>query len=95
MVKAKGLFEEKKVNRVTYSGKRSLHCRVSLEDIPETLEQYKFVWDRLNELLFEGKADRACSNPARLTKKPFAVRQDNGVEQKALICLSKSVSDFQ
>ena len=81
--RAKKLFEDKVINRAVYSGSKSIHCRITLMDEPENKEEYKYIWKKLNELYFENKADKACSNPARLTRMPNAIRS-NGVKQERL-----------
>jgi hypothetical protein len=68
------------INRVVFSGSKSYHCIVSLNVSLEG-DSYKWMWGFLNENLFEGLADKACSNPARRTRKPKVIRQDTGVEQ--------------
>lgn len=72
-----------KINRIVFSGSKSLHCRITIADEPENKVQYKFIWNQLNDYLFDSKADKACSNPARLTRMPNAIR-DNGIEQTRL-----------
>jgi hypothetical protein len=68
------------INRVVFSGSKSYHCIVTInEDLKS--EDYKFMWGFLNENLFEGKADKACSNPARRTRKPEVIRKDTGLKQ--------------
>lgn len=91
--RAKRLFENRIINRAVYSGSKSIHCRITVEDVPEDKREYKFVWGKLNEAYFEGKADRACSNPARLTRMPNA-RRSNGVKQQRLH-LSNEVLNFE
>jgi hypothetical protein len=81
--RAKSLFENKVVNRAVFSGSKSVHCRITLNDEPDNKEQYKYIWKKLNEMYFENKADKACSNPARLTRMPNAIRS-NGIKQERL-----------
>jgi len=90
--RAKTLFENKIINQVVYSGGKSIHCRISLIDEPDNKEQYKFIWKILNDKYFQGKADRACSNPARLTRMPNAIRS-NGIKQNRLF-LSNELLNF-
>lgn len=70
--------------RITFSGNHSLHHII--EFAPKWEDQcahlYKEIHLVLNEMLFNGDADPACSNPARLTRRPGAVRSDNGNLQK-------------
>ena len=63
--------------RATYSGGKSVH--VILEFEPELEEicktYYKEIWAACNQLFFNGEADKACANPARLTRRPNAMRE--------------------
>lgn len=71
------------LTRVTFSGSKSLHCIVQFCDSDEETcrDYYKPIWHRLNRVFFRGKADRACANPARLTRRPGGIRSDTGLEQ--------------
>jgi hypothetical protein len=91
--RAKKLFDEGIVNRAVYSGGKSIHCRITLSNPPDNKEEYKYIWKKLNETYFENKADSACSNPARLTRMPNAVRSSNGKKQERLH-LSNRTLDF-
>jgi hypothetical protein len=62
------------INRVVYSGKKSYHSRITLYDEPKNKEEYKFAHNYLNEKLFDNKADKQCSNPSRLTRRPNVIR---------------------
>ena len=86
--RAKYLFEKQIVNRVVHSGGKSIHCRITIYDEPNDKIEYKFLWNRLNELYFENKADKACSNPARLTRMPNSIRS-NGIKQERLFLSNK------
>lgn len=66
------------VNRVVFSGNKSFHCRITINKDPEDISHYKWLWNKLNNKYFAGTADRACSNPSRLTRKPNGVRIKNG-----------------
>ena len=66
------------LNRVVFSGNKSLHCRITINEEPEDTYHYKWLWSRMNDKFFGGLADRACANPARLTRKPNGVRIKNG-----------------
>jgi hypothetical protein len=72
------------INRIVDSGSKSIHCRVTLEDAPESKEEYVFCWKILNEKLFNNSADTNCSNPARLTRHPRGLRRDNNKIQTLL-----------
>lgn len=76
--RASFLIEKKIINRVVFSGNKSLHCRITINEDPENLEHYKWIWGKLNDKFFAGIADRACANPSRLTRKPNGVRIKNG-----------------
>lgn len=68
--------------RATFSGSKSVHVIFEFtQDLEEICSQhYKEIWAAINELFFNNQADRACANPARLTRRPGATR-DNGAEQ--------------
>jgi hypothetical protein len=68
------------INRVVFSGSKSYHCILTINDDLNG-DSYKWMWNFLNENLFEGLADKACSNPARRTRKPGIIRKDTGLEQ--------------
>ena len=76
--RASFLKEKKVLNRIVFSGNKSLHCRITINEDPENIEHYKWLWGKLNDKFFAGTADRACANPARLTRKPNGVRIKNG-----------------
>lgn len=83
-IMVKNLVKRGIVNRVVYSGGKSLHCRVTVEDKIENADEYRFIWKQLNIIYFNGKADPQCSNPARFTRKPEGFRIDKGKVQKLL-----------
>lgn len=68
--------------RATFSGSKSVHVIFQFEDALEDIckEHYKDIWTACNKLFFDNEADTACANPARLTRRPGAIR-DNGEEQ--------------
>lgn len=66
------------INRWVFSGSKSIHMRITISHNPQSVEEYKYIWDFLNEKYFDEKADRACSNPARLTRKLGGYRADKG-----------------
>lgn len=75
--RASFLKDKKILNRIVFSGNKSLHCRITINEDPENIEHYKWLWGKLNDKFFAGMADRACANPARLTRKPNGVRTKN------------------
>lgn len=76
------LIKEKVINRCVFSGSKSLHNRVTINFEPESKEEYKWIFTKLNEKYFDGKADKACSNLSRFTRKPNGYRKDKGKVQK-------------
>lgn len=90
------LFEQKKIaeankskiNRVVFSGNKSLHCRITINYEPQSKEEYKWIFTRLNNMIFSGKADKACGNPARLTRKPNGFRIEN--HKRQIVCWSSN-----
>ena len=85
---AKDMVHQGFANRAVFSGHKSVHIRVTVDIEPESVEEYKFIWDRINQLHFSGKADRQCAEPNRKTRRPGGVR--DGVEQ-TLICEGSGV----
>lgn len=82
---AKKLSEEHIINRVVYSGSKSLHMRVTVAQAIANKEEYKFIWRQLNAKYFDGHADKACANPARLTRKLGGIRQGTGKKQAGML----------
>lgn len=76
------LIKEKVINRCVFSGSKSLHNRVTINFEPESKEEYKWIFAKLNEKYFDGKADKACSNLSRFTRRPNGYRKDKGKVQK-------------
>lgn len=76
------LIREKVINRCVFSGSKSLHNRITINFEPESKEEYKWIFTKLNEKYFDGKADKACSNLSRFTRKPNGYRKDKGKVQK-------------
>jgi len=68
--------------RITDSGNKSIHVIVSSHGA-KNAEEYKIMWGKINNKFFGGKADKACAEPARLTRSPGAIR-DNGNKQELL-----------
>ena len=78
--------------RATFSGSKSVHVIFQFEDALEDVcrEHYKDIWAACNKLFFNNEADTACANPARLTRRPGAFR-DNGVDQKLLYIMPENI----
>jgi len=74
---------KKRGTRIVDSGNKSIHVVVSVSNPPKNVEDYKIMWNKMNNNFFDGKADKACAEPARLTRSPNAVR-DNGNVQTLL-----------
>ena len=74
------------ITRCVYSGSKSLHMIIQFPDDWEITckDNYKEIWQILNQILFERKCDYACSNPSRLTRRPGAYRADTKKLQKLL-----------
>jgi hypothetical protein len=62
------------INRVIFSGGKSLHCRVTIKDEPKTREEYKFAWHEINKTYFNELMDKACANPERIGRKANVIR---------------------
>lgn len=74
------------ITRCVYSGSKSLHIVIQFDDDWESTckDNYKEIWNILNSILFDNRCDCACSNPSRLTRRPYAIRADNKKEQKLI-----------
>ena len=83
------------INRVVFSGNKSYHCRITINEEPESIEHYKWLWNKLNDKYFSIAADKACSNPARLTRKPNGIRtlKDGKQVIQRLCYKSKNIID--
>ena len=83
------------INRAVFSGSKSIHCRITVNRLIETNEEYKYIWKQLNDTYFDGYADEACSNPNRLTRNPNGVRiNKNGTKVQKLLYASNKVIDI-
>jgi hypothetical protein len=69
--------------RIVDSGNKSIHVIIQLRNAVPNIETYKLYWNYINSHYFDGKADRACGEPSRLTRTPNAIR-DNGNIQTLL-----------
>lgn len=69
----------------TYSGGKSIHWIISLEDPITTEKEYRKVIERLHKAL-GGKAyvDVACKNPSRFSRFPNVPRHDKDGKQQSL-----------
>lgn len=74
---------------VVFSGSKSLHFVLSLEQPVPTYEQYMDISRRLHRLITH--ADHSSKNPSRLSRLPFRVRPDTGKMQE-LIYLGSRIS---
>lgn len=79
---ANELAKQGVIVRATDSGNKSIHCIVEFDSACEDIcrEYYKEIWHTINEMYFSGKADKACANPARLTRRPGAERSNGNVQ---------------
>lgn len=90
--RANNLRDKKMAVRATFSGSKSVHVIFEFDHALEDkcAAYYKEIWSACNQLFFNNEADKACANPARLTRRPGAIR-DNGVEQTLLYDLPANV----
>lgn len=63
------------IKRVTYSGSKSFHIVVETDYDAKDTDEYKAIWKYFEQKYFPG-CDKACANPARLTRCPGAYRFD-------------------
>ena len=66
----KKLYDKHILYRATYSGSKSIHIIIVVEDEPDNMDEYKFVWHYMNEQLELNGADNHCSENSRLTRRP-------------------------
>lgn len=79
----KAIIEDSKLpyTLITFSGNKSLHVIISLETPLANKTEYALLVHRLYQKF--PTCDKSTKNPSRLSRTPFAVR-DNGVVQKVL-----------
>jgi hypothetical protein len=70
------------ISTLTYSGGKSLHGLIVLQEPLQALTAYKHLASRL--LLALPQADKACRNPSRLSRLPGRIRPDTGKMQELL-----------
>lgn len=68
----KRLYDKKILYRATYSGSKSIHMIIVVQDEPDNMDEYKFLWHYMNEQLELNGADNRCSENSRLTRRPGA-----------------------
>lgn len=69
------LIQMKVLFRAVYSGSKSIHMILCIDDEPLDIDEYKFVWNWLNEGFRLGGADNKCSDNSRLTRRPNVMRK--------------------
>lgn len=68
---------------IVFSGKKSIHVIISLQESLKTIEEYKNLTKRIyNKLGGKDFVDTSVGNPSRLSRTPGAMR--DGVEQRLL-----------
>lgn len=74
------------ITRCVYSGSKSIHMIIEFPAEYEDFckENYREVWEYINDNVFDGKCDTQCRNPSRLTRRPGVIRKDTGKEQTLL-----------
>jgi hypothetical protein len=77
------------VSTVVYSGGKSYHFIISLEEPLSSLQEYKNIAKRLHKLLT--KADSTTKNPSRLSRLPNRIRPETGDRQR-LYYLGKRIN---
>lgn len=78
--------------RATMSGSKSVHVILEFEKAlePYCRQYYKEIWAACNKIFFNNEADKACANPARLTRRPGAIRV-GGKTQKLLYNMPENI----
>lgn len=64
---------------LTYSGGKSLHAIIALNESVATSDEYRKLFRTINDVLF--MIDPSCINPSRLTRIGGATRVESGVKQ--------------
>ena len=84
------LYKEAKKHsfRIIYSGNKSYHFWIYVENDElnktHSRELYKKVHDYLNDMLFNGWADKSLATPEHYVRAPGCIRPDTGKEQKLI-----------
>jgi hypothetical protein len=77
LAEAKRLMREGKAWRIVYSGGKSYHVLVRVEDSPSSVDEYKWLHAHLcGELSSKVNYDRANTDPARLTRAPITFKRE-------------------
>lgn len=73
------------VSAVIFSGSKSLHTPIALEEAISQ-EEYNAIYEAIRVTLkkYDLILDKQCRNPNRLTRAPYEMRPDKGVEQKMI-----------
>jgi hypothetical protein len=83
------------VNRVVFSGGKSLHMRVTIKNAPKSRDEYKWLFRHIAETYDIKGIDYQCGNNGRLTRRPNASRIDRpGAPGQTLIHNSDVVLDL-
>jgi hypothetical protein len=72
------------VSMAVFSGSKSIHFIIQVKDIPDNDNEYRYLWNLMNEKYFMKQADTQCNDYTRLSRSPNAVR-DNGVRQMLIL----------
>jgi hypothetical protein len=64
------------ISMATYSGNKSIHFIIQIEDAPNTKEEYHYVWNLLKNKYFS-YADTQTKDCNRLSRTPNAIRDNN------------------
>lgn len=79
---------------VTFSGNKSLHFIISLENPVSSIKEYQLVSNWLHNIInkYVGKADPSTKPPSFTTRYPNIINE-NGIYSQKLLILNKRVSD--
>jgi hypothetical protein len=78
---AKDLIKRKIINRAVFSGNKSIHCRITINQEPKSKDIYKLAWHYFDKTYFDSKTDKLCSNPSRFTRRADYINQKTGKKQ--------------
>jgi hypothetical protein len=75
---------KKLIYRVIFSGNKSYHIWLRVNNAPQSIKEYEQLAKYLNNLLFEDKACQSCINPAQLMRAPGEINKETGKLQEII-----------
>ena len=78
------LGSEMPYSTAVFSGSKSVHYIISLEEPLPNEQAYRAVVKRVYKAVGDDLVDQSCKNPSRFSRLPGHIRADTGLEQKLL-----------